>query len=36
VVHGGRDGFCKDAIVWQCEVVRLHFGIKEWPPNEVG
>jgi hypothetical protein len=36
VVHGRRGGFCRDAVIWSCEVMRLHFGTKEWPINEVG
>jgi hypothetical protein len=36
VVHIGRGGFCRDVVVWQCEVMRLHFGVKEWHVNKVG
>lgn len=28
MVHGGRGGYCRDAIVWQCEAMRLD---SRWP-----
>jgi len=36
MVHGRKGGFYKDIVVWQREAMRLHFGVKEWPTNEVG